>query len=117
MQVWLCWGRYLFSLRDAGYNSRMATEVLPALEGYHRQGVSLIQAIILEAARSHGGRGIEVSELRQRLSLASPAMSNHLSRLLRMGLITVVQDEVDQRTRRVVATGPGGAVPPPELRQ
>jgi DNA-binding MarR family transcriptional regulator len=81
---------------------RLKKEHLPALEVMRELDLGVIQGIILILVQEDPTRGKTIGELRQALDLKGPALTSHVSRLLRMGLVTVVQDEVDMRTRRVL---------------
>ena len=58
-------------------------------------------AMILVLVRDSADQGIDMKQLRHVTGLSQSGLSSHLSRLMRKGLVRVIQDEVDMRTRRV----------------
>lgn len=87
---------------------KLSKKDLPALEQMRELDLSVIQAIILILIQEDPDRGMTIGELRKALKLKGPALTQHVSRLLRKELVKVRQDEVDQRTRRVLPIDPPG---------
>ena len=68
--------------------------------------VTLTQVMLM--TRLDEGGALSVSQLAEGLNLSRPAASQAIERLVRLGLITRIEDPEDRR-RKIVSLGPDGA--------
>jgi DNA-binding MarR family transcriptional regulator len=74
-----------------------------------RRGLNPTQGQVLVVLRSAGGQGLRVSELADRLAVATATVSDSVSALARKGLVTKQRDPADARAVAVFLTVTGQA--------